>query len=77
VLDKTGLSGAFDYTQKETEKFRPSGPDLSQEERISEFSSAHQASLLNLLQERHLKLEKSKGPIEIFVIDHVENPTAN
>jgi uncharacterized protein (TIGR03435 family) len=77
VLDKTGLSGAFDYEQKETEKFKWSGPDLSQEERNSEFSSAHHSSFLILLQELHLKLEKSKAPIEIYLIDHVEKPTAN
>ena len=74
MLDKTGLSGAFDYIQSASTVYVPAPIEMIRPERGSDdFAS----SFLNFILELHLKLEKSKGPIEIFVIDHVENPTAN
>ena len=56
VLDRTELSGLFDYTQSQHDL----EPDYSD----------NTDSFLRLMPEIGLKLERSKGPFEIFVIDH-------
>ena len=69
VLDRTGLSGAFDYKQ--------SRADVDSADRDVDFASALASSFLNFLQELHLKLELAKGPVETFVIDRAEKPLPN
>lgn len=62
VVDRTGLSGGFDLTLEWT-------PD-----ELSAASSG--ASIFTALQEQlGLKLEPTRGPVEVIVIDHVERPT--
>ena len=63
VLDRTELSGSFDYKQRL--------PDL--EPNYSDNSD----SFLRLIPELGLRLERSKGPVEIFVIDHAGKPSPN
>jgi uncharacterized protein (TIGR03435 family) len=65
VLDRTGLRGRFDYTPKSAD---PDAPDPT----VDLTSSA-----LSFLQDLHLKLERTKGPVEVFVVDHVEKPSPN
>ena len=62
VVDRTGLSGGFDLTLEWT-------PD----ELVAASSGA---SIFTALQEQlGLKLEPTRGPVEVIVIDHVEWPT--
>jgi uncharacterized protein (TIGR03435 family) len=62
VLDKTGLTGTYD--------FRPeSQPDFNQQDLG--------ASPLSNLGEMGLKLQQEKGPVKYFVIDHAEQPSPN
>jgi len=62
VVDRTGLSGGFDLTLEWT-------PD----ELVAASSGA---SIFTALQEQlGLKLEPTRGPVEVIVIDHVERPT--
>jgi len=68
VLDRTGLSGAFDYKQSRADVGSAADAD---------FASALASSFLNFLQELHLKLERAKGPVETFVIDRAEKPLPN
>ena len=63
VLDRTELSGSFDYKQRL--------PDL--EPNYSDNSD----SFLRLIPELGLRLARSKGPVEIFVIDHAAKPSPN
>lgn len=65
VLDRTGLSGRFDYTPESAD---PDSPDP----KVDLASSA-----LNFIQELHLKLQRTKGPVETFVIDRAEKPLPN
>jgi len=63
VLDRTGISGVYDITLKSAAAAvrDPNGP-----------------SLLTLIHEQlGLKLVSAKDPIEVLVIDHVEDPSAN
>lgn len=74
VVDKTGLTGQYDvelrWTPDDTQ-----GPIGSQGEAGVESTGP---SILTAIQEQlGLKLESRKSPIEVFVIDHVEQPSAN
>jgi uncharacterized protein (TIGR03435 family) len=64
VVDKTGLTGKFDYTVF----YAPDGapPD---DDRPSLYTA--------LEQQLGLRLESAKGPVEFLVIDHAEKPDAN
>ncbi len=78
VLDQTNLTGKYDINLEwSIDQARlhaggatPGLPDLQAE--------PSGPSLFNALQEHlGLKLESQKGPVEMFVIDHVERPSAN
>jgi uncharacterized protein (TIGR03435 family) len=64
VLDRTALSGSFDYKQRE--------PDLE-----PKYGGDQLDSFLSYLAELGLKLERAKGPVENFVIDHAAKPSPN
>ena len=63
VLDRTELSGSFDYKQ------RLPDPEPNYSDNTDSF--------LRLIPELGLKLERTKGPVEIFVIDHAAKPSPN
>jgi uncharacterized protein (TIGR03435 family) len=73
VVDLSGLSGFYDFTLS----YRP--PGLSQEARDNLSQEAlDRPSLFDALREQlGLRLTAQKGPVQYFVIDHVERPTAN
>jgi uncharacterized protein (TIGR03435 family) len=63
VLDQTGLKGKYDFTLQYSHDENPdsSGP-----------------SIFSALQEQlGLKLESTKGPVDVLVIDHIERPSEN
>jgi len=69
VIDHTGLSGGYDLSLDWTPE-PPAGSDTSGE------SSG--PSLFAALQEQlGLKLESTKGPVDIIVVDNIEKPTDN
>ena len=79
VLDKTGLTGKYDYKLEWTPNDNPAPPD-SASDRLPPPSSADSIgpSLFTAIQEQlGLKLESGKGPVEIIVIDHIERPSGN
>jgi uncharacterized protein (TIGR03435 family) len=69
IVDRTGLSGEFEYTMDwgRLTKARLDDPDGFA---MGALSSAMQESL-------GLKLELAKDQVEILVIDHVEKPSEN
>jgi uncharacterized protein (TIGR03435 family) len=78
VIDKTGLTGKYDinmeWTPDESQalRFSPDGP------RPPAPSDTTGPSIFTALQEQlGLKLESQKGPVEVFVIDHVDRPSEN
>ena len=83
VLDKTGLTGKYDFTLQWT-------PDESQAPMFKGTAGSQPGtssttppessgpSIFTAIQEQlGLKLESQKGPVEILVIDHVEKPSEN
>jgi uncharacterized protein (TIGR03435 family) len=76
VLDKTGLTGAYDFNLEWMEDAAPTpAPDAPNAATLPGIPGA---SLFTALQQQlGLKLEPGKSPIEIVVIDHVERPSGN
>jgi len=70
VVDRTGLTGNFDLTLTfAAEQRSQASPDLPAPDPSA-------PSLFTALQEQlGLKLESTKGPVDVLVIDHVERPT--
>ena len=61
VVDQTGLKGAYDFTLKWDSEIGADAPS---------FFTAIQEQL-------GLQLVASKAPVEVIVIDHIEQPSAN
>jgi uncharacterized protein (TIGR03435 family) len=88
IVDKTGLTGKYDFTWQFT-------PDPSQNRAggggapgdsqppaggggVPVPADPTGTSLFTAVQEQlGLRLESGKGPVEIFVIDHIERPSDN
>jgi uncharacterized protein (TIGR03435 family) len=67
VVDKTGLSGAYNLKIEATPEFR-----------MNRTSAFGDISIFTAIQNQlGLKLEPQKGVIEILVVDHFEKPSAN
>jgi uncharacterized protein (TIGR03435 family) len=81
VFDKTGLNGKYDIQLKWAPEDRQ-GPEMkgagSSGDSNAPPSEASGPSIFAALQEQlGLKLESTKAPVEVLVIDHAEKPTAN
>jgi uncharacterized protein (TIGR03435 family) len=73
VVDKTGLSGRFDFNLEwmpDETQFGGQGPWQNQEATKPDLFVAIQ-------QQLGLKLEATKGPVEVLVIDRVARPSEN
>jgi len=83
VMDKTGLSGKYDFDLKWTPDEMEGGmmrpPDGSQPGAGNPAPSTTTGpSIFTALEEQlGLKLEAHKEPGEVIVIDHIEQPSAN
>ena len=66
VIDKTGLTGRYDFTLKWTPT------------ELEGKADNNDPDLFTALQEQlGLKLEPSKGPVDTLVVDYVERPSEN
>jgi uncharacterized protein (TIGR03435 family) len=75
VINKSGLTGRYDIDLRYTPG---SGQASSDDADQSPQGSTSTASLFTAVQEQlGLRLESTKGPVEILVIDHVERPSEN
>jgi uncharacterized protein (TIGR03435 family) len=73
VIDKTGLTGTYDFTLN----WSIQRPTLVNGVGTYLTPSDDAPSIFRALQEVGLKLQPATGPIEIIVIDHAEHPTEN
>jgi uncharacterized protein (TIGR03435 family) len=80
VVDKTGLTGNFDFKMQympDTFHAPPTG-DASGSASSMMAADPGGTSIFTSVQEQlGLKLESVKAPIEVIVIDHVERPSGN
>ena len=81
VIDRTGLSDHFDIKLEWTPERGEGGPEalgLPPALNTAPPASLTGPSMFTALQEQlGLKLESTKGPVEIVVIDRAERPSAN
>ena len=80
VQDKTGLTGNYDFTLKYWLKLIRTGPDGTPDPQSAAAASepAGGPSLFTAIQQQlGLKLDSTKGPLQIVVIDHIEKPSEN
>ena len=79
VLDKTGLTGKYDFTLQWTpDDAAVSTPSSGapNEQTAPPASDQFGPSFFTAIQEQlGLKLESQKTPVEVIVIDHVERPS--
>jgi uncharacterized protein (TIGR03435 family) len=74
VIDRTGLSGGFDVELEWTPEFQPpvSNGGAAADIPLSNDGS----SIFTALREQlGLKLESTRGPVSVLIIDRVEHPT--
>jgi uncharacterized protein (TIGR03435 family) len=77
VVDQTGLSGRFDFTLMWTPDETQFGGRGGQAPPPPDGGTAP-PDLFNAMQEQlGLKMESTKAPVDVLVIDHVEKPSAN
>jgi len=80
VINKTGITGRFDiHIDFSREGTRLPGVALRPSDGNSPASDpAGPPSIFTAIEEQlGLKLESGKGPMEVFVIDHIERPSEN
>jgi uncharacterized protein (TIGR03435 family) len=76
VEDHTGLTGEFDMSLEYTPDVTQPGPQASAD--VTSPDSSEAPSVFTALQEQlGLKLESRTGPVDILVIDHIEQPSEN
>ncbi|MGB6687167.1 MAG: M56 and DUF3738 domain-containing protein [Terracidiphilus sp.] len=83
IIDKTGLTGTYDYVLKWTPDNMPppmgggppgGGPDGG----APPPPDASGPDIFTAIQEQlGLKLESEKGPVDVIVIDHIDKPSEN
>ena len=69
VIDKTGLTGKYDFVLKTH--------DTKNSERKDDDTNPIPTLQTAIEDQLGLKLESAKGPIQVLVIDHIEKPSEN
>jgi len=69
VINKTNLSGHYDVELRWTPESSAIRPDVSDQNAPDIFTA--------IQEQLGLKLQSAKGPVRVFVIDHVERPSDN
>jgi uncharacterized protein (TIGR03435 family) len=72
VVNNTGLEGNYDFKLEWTPDLGPSAPDGQP------VDTSGGPFIFSALQEQlGLRLEATKGPVDVLVIDHVDKPSEN
>ena len=81
VIDKTGLTGQYDFTLEWTPEPDQGGPEaigLPPAARLPPPSDSNGPSIFTAVQEQlGLRLDAQKGPVDIIVVDRAEKPGEN
>ncbi|MGH9606223.1 MAG: TIGR03435 family protein [Terracidiphilus sp.] len=81
VVDETGLTGRYDWELNWTPDLNPSpvvAAPADAEQPADAAPEPSGPSIFTAIQKQlGLQLESQKGPVEVLVIDHVEEPTPN
>ncbi len=80
VVDKTGLTGLYDVQTDGWAPMRPRpmGPDgTTPTGGDSGIYDPDRQTLFDVFRQLGLKMESQRAVIDMYVVDHVEKPTAN
>ncbi len=78
VLDKTGLTGNYDFTLEFTpEGMQPMGGREPGAEAAPPLDSPGPSLFTAVQEQLGLKLESQKGPVSLFIIDRIEKASEN
>jgi len=77
VLDRTGLTGAYDITLTWTPDRSESSPFGEEPKEMAPPDTLGPSIFTAVQEQLGLKLKPDKGPVAILVIDHVEHPSEN
>lgn len=82
VIDGTGFAGTFDlHLEWSNDENAAAAPKAAESGDIGKPVSAADTdgqSIITVLQQQlGLKLESTKGPVQVLVVEHVEKPSAN
>jgi uncharacterized protein (TIGR03435 family) len=80
LIDRTDFKGLFDIDTEGWVPMRPRpgpppGAEPSAEDRA--FADPARPTLQQLLDKVGLRMESTKGPVQVLVIDHIERPSEN
>jgi uncharacterized protein (TIGR03435 family) len=75
VVDKTGLTGVYDFTL--TFRPEPGIPGAVGPNPLPPVDPEAPGIFTAIQEQLGLKLESARGPVEVLVIDHAEKPDAN
>jgi uncharacterized protein (TIGR03435 family) len=75
VVDRTGLSGNFDFELSWTPDQVPQGPPPPGAPQQPSIDPGGPSILTAVQEQLGLKLDSTRGPVEVFVIDNVTQPT--
>jgi len=71
VIDKTGLTGFYDFTLS----FLPELPPEFDREKLPPEMLSRPSLFEAVRSQLGLKLESTKGPVEYYVVEHIEKPS--
>jgi uncharacterized protein (TIGR03435 family) len=78
VIDKTGIAGVFDIDLQSAVEGTRMAQSVPPDGNLRPVPSEPAPSIFTAIQEQlGLKLEATKAPVEVLVIDHAEKPDAN
>ena len=75
VVDKTGLTGRYDFVLDWTPDIQRAPADASSDG--TSLASAGPTIFTAVQEQLGLRLESGKAPVDVLVIDHVDRPSAN
>ena len=75
VTDQTGLTGKYDFVLEFAPERRPGPGDGANTSAALDTAGPNFEQALK--QQLGLKLESTKGPVDVWVVDHVEHATEN
>jgi uncharacterized protein (TIGR03435 family) len=81
VVDKTGLSGKYDYTLQWTPDEgmspMPGGAGVGPPHEDNAVQAGGPSLFTAVEEQLGLKIESTKGQVDVIVIDHLDLPSAN
>jgi uncharacterized protein (TIGR03435 family) len=79
VVNRTGLQGLYEIQTEDWSPMRPRqpSPDGGPDPEAVALADPTRPSIFTIFSQLGLKLDPQKAPVDMYVIENVEKPTAN